>query len=117
MNSNWSNSPETPNLGQIRRFLELCDLEIWSLIKISKISSDSPENFLLCNHCENIMPLLQTIIEIQHFPCLKIVKFCTLSNRSMKFPTSGKNYVDNKTIYCGTPQKKNDKNANNLPKF
>ena len=35
----------------------------------------------------------------------------------MKFPTSGKNYVDNKTIYCGTPQKKNDKNADNLPKF
>ena len=29
MNSNWSYSPETPNLGQIRRFLELCDLEIW----------------------------------------------------------------------------------------
>ena len=61
---------------------------------------------MLCNHCENIMLLLQTIIEIQHFPCLKIVKFCTLSNRSMKCPTSGKNYVDNKTIYCGTPGKK-----------
>ena len=29
VNSNWSYSPETPNLGQIRRFLELCDLEIW----------------------------------------------------------------------------------------
>ena len=29
MNSNLSNSPETPNLGQIRRFLEPCDLEIW----------------------------------------------------------------------------------------
>ena len=28
MNSNWSFSPETPNLGQIRRFLEPCDLEI-----------------------------------------------------------------------------------------
>ena len=29
-NSNvyWSYSPETPNLGQIRRFLELCDLVI-----------------------------------------------------------------------------------------
>ena len=24
-------SPETPNLGQIRRFLEPCDLEIWSM--------------------------------------------------------------------------------------
>ena len=29
MNSNLSYSPETPNLGQIRRFLEQCDLEIW----------------------------------------------------------------------------------------
>ena len=28
MNSNWSYSPETLNLGQIRRFLEQCDLEI-----------------------------------------------------------------------------------------
>ena len=28
MNSNWSCCPETPNLGQIRRFLEPCDLEI-----------------------------------------------------------------------------------------
>ena len=31
MNSNWSYSPETPNLGQIRRFLALCDLEIWRM--------------------------------------------------------------------------------------
>ena len=31
MNSNWSYSPETPNLGQIRQFLELCDLEIWRM--------------------------------------------------------------------------------------
>ena len=31
MNSNWSYSPETPNLGQIWRFLEPCDLEIWRM--------------------------------------------------------------------------------------
>ena len=31
MNSNWSYSPETPNLGQIHRFLEPCDLEIWRM--------------------------------------------------------------------------------------
>ena len=31
MNSIWSYSPETPNLGQIRRFLELCDLAIWRM--------------------------------------------------------------------------------------
>ena len=29
MSPNWSNSPETPSQGQIRRFVELCDLEIW----------------------------------------------------------------------------------------
>ena len=28
---NLSNSPETPNLGQIRWFLEPCDLEIWQM--------------------------------------------------------------------------------------
>ena len=31
MNSNLSYSPETPNLGQIRRFLEPCDIEIWRM--------------------------------------------------------------------------------------
>ena len=31
MKSNWSCCPETPNLGQIRRFLEPCDLEIWRM--------------------------------------------------------------------------------------
>ena len=31
MNSNWIYSPETPKLGQIWRFLEPCDLEIWRM--------------------------------------------------------------------------------------
>ena len=31
MNSNWSYSPETANLGQIRRFFEPRDLEIWRM--------------------------------------------------------------------------------------
>ena len=31
MHWNWSYSPETPNLGQIRQFLEPCDLEIWRM--------------------------------------------------------------------------------------
>ena len=31
VNSNWSYNPETPNLGQIRWLLELCDLEIWQM--------------------------------------------------------------------------------------
>ena len=31
MNLNWSYSPETPNLGQIRQILAPCDLEIWRM--------------------------------------------------------------------------------------
>ena len=31
VNSNWSYSLETPNLGQIWRFLQPCDLEIWHM--------------------------------------------------------------------------------------
>ena len=31
MNSNWSYSPETPNLGQIQWFLKTRDLEIWRM--------------------------------------------------------------------------------------
>ena len=31
MNSNLSYNPETPNLGQIQRFLAPCDLEIWRM--------------------------------------------------------------------------------------
>ena len=31
VNSNWSYSPETPNLGQIRQFFEPCVLEIWRI--------------------------------------------------------------------------------------
>ena len=31
VNSNWSYSPEKPNLGQIRRSLEQCDLVIWRM--------------------------------------------------------------------------------------
>ena len=31
VNSNWSYSLETPNLGQIQQFLEPCDLEIWRM--------------------------------------------------------------------------------------
>ena len=31
MNSNWSYSPETPNLGQNRRFFVPCNLQIWQM--------------------------------------------------------------------------------------
>ena len=37
MISNWSYSPETPNLSQNGQFLELCDLAIWHMtLKIEK---------------------------------------------------------------------------------
>ena len=31
MDINWSYSPETPNLGQIRWYFESCDFEIWQM--------------------------------------------------------------------------------------
>ena len=31
MNSNWSYSLKTPNLGQIRQFLEPCEFEVWRM--------------------------------------------------------------------------------------
>ena len=42
MNSNRSYSPETPNLGQIRRFLEPCDLEN------SRVTFKNNRTHLLC---------------------------------------------------------------------
>ena len=47
MKSNWSYSPETPNLGQIRRFLELCDLEIWRMT-LKKNRAPFLSNIKLC---------------------------------------------------------------------
>ena len=47
MNSNWSYSPETPNLGPIRRFLEPCDLEIWRMT-LQNIRAPLLRFFKLC---------------------------------------------------------------------
>ena len=44
VNSRWSYSPETTNLGQIRRFLELCDLEIWRMT-LKNNRAPLPSNF------------------------------------------------------------------------
>ena len=83
VNSNLSYSPETPNLGQIRQFLEPCDLEIWRMtlknnrapllsnIKLYPIISSSyvnsnlsysPETVKLgCNLCDlGLWPLTLT---------------------------------------------------------
>ena len=52
MNSNWRYSPETANLGQIRQFLEPCDLEIWRMT-LKNIWAPSLCCFQLCAwfHC------------------------------------------------------------------
>ena len=47
VNSNWSYSQETPNLGQIRRFFELCDLEIWRMT-LKNNKSPLLSNIKLC---------------------------------------------------------------------
>ena len=47
VNSNWSYSPETPNLGQIRRFLEPCDLAIWRMT-LQNIRAPLLSYFKLC---------------------------------------------------------------------
>ena len=47
MNLNWRNRPETPNLGQIRRFLEPCDLEIWQMT-LQNNRAPLPYYFKLC---------------------------------------------------------------------
>ena len=47
MNSNWSYSPETPNLGQLQRCLEPCDLEIWRMT-LKNYRAPLLCNFKLC---------------------------------------------------------------------
>ena len=47
MKSKWSYSPETPNLGQNRRFFVLCDLDIWRMtLKNNKVPL--PCYFMIC---------------------------------------------------------------------
>ena len=56
MNSNWSYSPETPNLGQIRWFLEPCDLDLWPwLFSWTSLLSlvITPENFVMIRWWEH----------------------------------------------------------------
>ena len=52
--SNWKYCPETPNLGQITRFLEPCDLEIWRMT-LKNNRASLPCYFKLCatfrSHC------------------------------------------------------------------
>ena len=83
VNSNWSYSPETPNLGQIRRFLEPCDLEIWRMtFKINRAP-------LLCYFklCESFRsrPETPNLGQIRRFlePCdLEIWRMTLKNNRA-----------------------------------
>ena len=47
MNSNWGYSPETPYLGRIRWFSQLCDLEIWRMT-LKNNRAPFPCYFKLC---------------------------------------------------------------------
>ena len=71
MNSDWSYSPETPNLGQIRRFLEPCDLEIWCM------TLKSNRTLLLCNNISIIQDFRGTHMgwsEVSH-PVICVSQF------------------------------------------
>ena len=63
VSSNWSYSPETPNLGQIRRFLEPCDLEIWQM-NLKNNRAPLLSNIKLCAsfHCHM---WIQTVVTVR----------------------------------------------------
>ena len=61
MKSNWSYSPETPNLGQNQWFYVPCDLEIWWMtLKHNRAP-------LLCHfkHCASFMAIGEFKLELQ----------------------------------------------------
>ena len=59
MNSNWSYSPETPNLGQNRRFFEPCDLAIWQMT-LKNIRAPLLCYFKLCKMCISLYSLVKS---------------------------------------------------------
>ena len=66
VNSNWSYSPETPNLGQIWRFLELCDLEIWRMT-LKNNRAPLLHYFKLCaSFCSHLC--IQTAVTVRKRP-------------------------------------------------
>ena len=76
VNINWSYSPETPNLGQIRRILEPCDLQIW---RMTLKNNRAP---LLCYFelCASFRShwWIQTGVIVQKRPIWVIRPFCVL---------------------------------------
>ena len=82
VNSNWSYSPATSNLGQIRRFVELCDLEIWCLTLKNK-KAPLLCHFKLCASLRNHW-WIQTGVTVRECPIW--VKFDDLfSHVTLKF--------------------------------
>ena len=79
MNSNWSYSLETPNLGQIRRFLEPCHLEIWRMT-FKNNRAPLPCYFKLC--------------KIRRF-----LAFCDLEIWRMTFKNNGAPLLSNVKLY------------------
>ena len=66
VNSKLSYSPETPNLGQIRRFLQPCDLAIWRMTLQNK-RAPLPCYFKLCESFR-IHWWIQTVVTVQKRP-------------------------------------------------
>ena len=62
VNSNWSYSPETPNLGQIQRFLVPCDLEILWMTLIKTIGHLFYANSSFVQH---FVPIGEFKLELQ----------------------------------------------------
>ena len=63
MNSNWSYSPETPNLGQNRQFFVPCDLEIWRMT-LKNNRAPLLSNIKLCASFHHNM-LIQTGVTVR----------------------------------------------------
>ena len=79
MNSNWSYSPETPNLGEIQRFLEPCDLEIWWM---TLQNNRAP---LLCYF--KLCAAFRSILKNNRAPLLSIIKLYASSHHHVWIQT------------------------------
>ena len=66
VNSSWSYSPETPNLGQNRRFLEPCDLEIWWMALINNRAPLLSTIKLYASFCHHMW--IQTGVRVRKRP-------------------------------------------------
>ena len=91
VNSTWSYSPETPNLGQIWRFLEPCDLEIWRMTwktigHLFYVTSSFVQHFIAIGEFKlELRPETPNLGQIRRFlaPCdLEICQMTLKNNRA-----------------------------------